>query len=249
MSVSLRLSRGGSKKRPFYRIVAADKRSPRDGRFIERLGTYNPMKPKDSPERVLFDEERIKYWLSVGAQPTNRVAKFLSEKKLVEKPVVYEQTKKNKPKAKTLEKIKAKEEKLQNKQAQPAEAPKPAQEAQPAEAPKPAQEAQPAEAPKPAQEAQPAEAPKPAQEAQPAEAPKPAQEAQPAEAPKPAQEAQPAEAPKPAQEAQPLKLQNLLKKPNPLKLQNLLKKPNPLKLQNLLKKLNLLKLQNLLKKR
>ena len=83
MSVSLRLSRGGSKKRPFYRIVAADKRSPRDGRFIERLGTYNPMKPKDSPERVLFDEERIKYWLSVGAQPTNRVAKFLSEKKLV----------------------------------------------------------------------------------------------------------------------------------------------------------------------
>ena len=207
MSVSLRLSRGGSKKRPFYRIVAADKRSPRDGRFIERLGTYNPMKPKDSPERVLFDEERIKYWLSVGAQPTNRVAKFLSEKKLVEKPVVYEQTKKNKPKAKTLEKIKAKEEKLQNKQAQPAEAPKPAQEAQPAEAPKPAQEAQPAEAPKPAQEAQPAEAPKPAQEAQPAEAPKPAQEAQPAEAPKPAQEAQPAEAPKPAQEAQPAEAQ------------------------------------------
>ena len=93
------------------------------------------MKSKDSPERVSFDEERIKYWLSVGAQPTNRVAKFLSEKKLVEKPVVYEQTKKNKPKAKTLEKIKAKEEKLQNKQAQPAEAPKPAQEAQPAEAP------------------------------------------------------------------------------------------------------------------
>ena len=164
MSVSLRLSRGGSKKRPFYRIVAADKRSPRDGRFIERLGTYNPMKPKDSPERVLFDEERIKYWLSVGAQPTNRVAKFLSEKKLVEKPVVYEQTKKNKPKAKTLEKIKAKEEKLQNKQAQPAEAPKPAQEAQPAEAPKPAQEAQPAEAQKPAQEAQPVEAPKPAED-------------------------------------------------------------------------------------
>ena len=135
MSVSLRLSRGGSKKRPFYRIVAADKRSPRDGRFIERLGTYNPMKPKNSPERVLFDVERIKYWLSVGAKPTNRVAKFLSEKKLVEKPVIYEQTKKNKPKAKTLEKIKAKEEKLQNKQAQPTEAPKPAQEAQPSEAP------------------------------------------------------------------------------------------------------------------
>ena len=231
MSVSLRLSRGGSKKRPFYRIVAADKRSPRDGRFIERLGTYNPMKPKDSPERVLFDEERIKYWLSVGAQPTNRVAKFLSEKKLVEKPVVYEQTKKNKPKAKTLEKIKAKEEKLQNKQAQPAEAPKPAQEAQPAEAPKPAQEAQPAEAPKPAQEAQPAEAPKPAQEAQPAEAPKPAQEAQPAEAPKLL--------------LNPLKLQNLL---NPLKLQNQRKKLNPLKLQNQRKKLNPLKLQNQRKK-
>ena len=117
MSVSLRLSRGGSKKRPFYRIVAADKRSPRDGRFIERLGTYNPMKSKDSPERVTLNEDRIKYWLSVGAQPTNRVAKFLSVKKLVEKPIIYEQTKKSKPKKKTLEKIKAKEEKLKSKEA------------------------------------------------------------------------------------------------------------------------------------
>lgn len=112
MSVSLRLSRGGTKKRPFYRIVAADIRSPRDGRFIERLGTYNPMKDKNSNDRVVFNEERIKYWLSVGAKPTNRVAKFLSTKNLVEKPKVYEQTKKNKPSKKTLERIKAKEEKI-----------------------------------------------------------------------------------------------------------------------------------------
>ena len=115
MSVSLRLSRGGTKKRPFYRIVAADVRSPRDGRFIERLGTYNPMKSKDNPERINLNIDRIKYWLSVGAKPTDRVAKFLSLEKIVPKPKVHPQTKQDKPKPKTLEKLKAKEEKAKAK--------------------------------------------------------------------------------------------------------------------------------------
>ena len=77
MAVKLRLSRGGSKKRPFYRIVAADERAPRDGRFIERLGTYNPLLPKDHEERVILKTDRIQHWLSVGAKPTDRVHRFL----------------------------------------------------------------------------------------------------------------------------------------------------------------------------
>ena len=77
MALSIRLSRGGAKKRPFYRIVVADSRAPRDGRFIEKLGTYNPLLPKDSAERVTLDTERAKHWLSVGAQPTDRVERFL----------------------------------------------------------------------------------------------------------------------------------------------------------------------------
>lgn len=77
MALSIRLSRGGAKKRPFYRIVVAESRAPRDGRFIEKLGTYNPLLPKDSTERVTLDTERAAHWLSVGAQPTDRVARFL----------------------------------------------------------------------------------------------------------------------------------------------------------------------------
>ena len=77
MALSMRLSRGGSKKRPYYRIVVADARAPRDGKFIEKIGTYNPLLAKDSAERVKLDDERAKYWLSVGAQPTDRVARFL----------------------------------------------------------------------------------------------------------------------------------------------------------------------------
>ena len=77
MALSMRLSRGGSKKRPYYRIVVADARAPRDGKFIEKIGTYNPLLAKDSPERVKLDGERAKYWLSVGAQPTDRVLRFL----------------------------------------------------------------------------------------------------------------------------------------------------------------------------
>ncbi len=77
MSLKIRLSRGGAKKRPFYRIVVADSRAPRDGRFIERLGTYNPLLPKDSDARVTLVEDRIRHWLSVGAKPTDRVHRFL----------------------------------------------------------------------------------------------------------------------------------------------------------------------------
>jgi small subunit ribosomal protein S16 len=75
--MKIRLARGGSKKRPFYSIVAADSRMPRDGRFIEKLGTYNPMLPKDSEERVKMNMERVKYWLGEGAQPTDRVSRML----------------------------------------------------------------------------------------------------------------------------------------------------------------------------
>src|SRR3546814_11425893 len=77
MATSIRLSRGGSKKRPYYKIVVADSRSPRDGRFIERIGSYNPLLGKDNPERVKLDAERAQHWLSVGAQPSDRVARFL----------------------------------------------------------------------------------------------------------------------------------------------------------------------------
>jgi small subunit ribosomal protein S16 len=83
--MKIRLARGGSKKRPFYRIVAADSRMPRDGRFIEKLGTYNPLLPKDSEERVNMDVERVQYWLSQGAQPTDRVARMLEAAGLREK--------------------------------------------------------------------------------------------------------------------------------------------------------------------
>ncbi len=77
MAMKIRLARGGSKKRPFYSIVAADSRMPRDGRFIEKLGTYNPLLPKDSEERVKMKMERVQYWLDQGAQPTDRVSRFL----------------------------------------------------------------------------------------------------------------------------------------------------------------------------
>tara|TARA_R110002020_G_scaffold22372_67_gene75652 strand:+ start:8886 stop:9290 length:405 start_codon:yes stop_codon:yes gene_type:complete len=89
--MKIRLARGGSNKRPFYRIVAADSRMPRDGRFIEKLGTYNPLLPKDSEERVKMDMERVQYWLSHGAQPTDRVARML------EAAGVKEKTERNNP--------------------------------------------------------------------------------------------------------------------------------------------------------
>lgn len=121
MSLRIRLSRGGAKKRPFYRIVVADSRKPRDGRYIERLGTYNPMVEKDHSDRLNINEERIKYWLGVGAQPSDRVARFLSDKGLVDKPVIHDQTKQHLPRAKTLERIKDAEEAAAKAAAAPAE--------------------------------------------------------------------------------------------------------------------------------
>ncbi|MGP6087614.1 30S ribosomal protein S16 [Antarctobacter jejuensis] len=85
MAVKVRLARGGSKKRPFYRIVVADSRMPRDGRFIEKVGTYNPLLPKDSEERVKMDVERIQYWIGQGAQVTDRVSRFLEAAGVIEK--------------------------------------------------------------------------------------------------------------------------------------------------------------------
>ena len=84
MSLKIRLARGGAKKRPYYSIVIADSRMPRDGRFIEKVGAYNPLLAKDDENRVQYNEERIKHWLSVGAKPTDRVARFLSVNGLVE---------------------------------------------------------------------------------------------------------------------------------------------------------------------
>ncbi|MDA9745384.1 30S ribosomal protein S16, partial [Candidatus Pelagibacter sp.] len=84
--LKLRLSMGGTKKRPVYKIVVADSRFPRDGRFIEKLGYFNPLLPKDKKDRVGLESERIKYWLSQGAKPTTRVARILGENKLIEMP-------------------------------------------------------------------------------------------------------------------------------------------------------------------
>ena len=110
MAVRIRLSRGGSKKRPFYRIVAADSRAPRDGRFIEKLGTYNPLLPQEHEQRLVVDAERVKYWLGIGALPTDRLAKLFSNLGLTKAPVIHEQPKKSAPKAKAVERMKAKEE-------------------------------------------------------------------------------------------------------------------------------------------
>ena len=85
MAMKIRLARGGSKKRPHYAIVATDSRMPRDGRFLEKLGTYNPLLPKDSEERVKVDMERVKYWLEKGAQPTDRIARSLEAAGIREK--------------------------------------------------------------------------------------------------------------------------------------------------------------------
>ena len=103
MALRIRLARGGAKKRPFYRIVVADQARARDGRFIERIGHYNPMLSKDDPNRVQFDEERAKHWIGVGAKPSDRVAKFFAAANLMELPAQREQTKQHLPKAKAQE--------------------------------------------------------------------------------------------------------------------------------------------------
>ena len=155
--LKLRLSRGGTKKRPVYKVVVADSRFARDGRFIEKVGFFNPLLPKDKKERIGLEAERIKYWLGQGAQPTTRVARILGEQEIMPMPANGNNPQKAIPK-----KDRKKDgEEAPKVEAAPAEAPK--AEAAPAEAPK--AEAAPAEAPK--AEAAPAEAPK--AEAAPAE--------------------------------------------------------------------------------
>lgn len=119
MALSIRLSRGGSKKRPYYRIVVADARSPRDGRFIEKIGTYNPLLAKDSAERIKLDSDRAKHWLGVGAQPTDRVARFLDAAGVRER-AARNNPNKGKPGEKATERAEERAEKL--KAAQEAEA-------------------------------------------------------------------------------------------------------------------------------
>lgn len=186
MAIKIRLSRGGAKKRPYYRIVVADSRSPRDGRFIERLGTYNPMVPKDHPERIVLKEDRIRHWLGHGAKPTDRVARFLGDAKIIELPERREQTKKSLPRAKTLERMKEMEEAAKAAAEAPAEQPAEevvAEEAVAEEAPAEETAAEEASA-----EGAPTEEEAPAEEA-------PVEEVAPAEEEAAAEEAAPEEAP------------------------------------------------------
>lgn len=155
MGVRIRLSRGGAKKRPYYRVVIADVRSPRDGRFIERVGSYNPLLSKDDPNRVKLNEERIKHWLSQGATPTDRVARFLGEASIIAMPAQRNNPQKAKPKAKAVERMKAEAEaKVAAEKAakEKAEAPAPAEEPAPADE-APAAEDAPAAEEAPAEEA------------------------------------------------------------------------------------------------
>lgn len=110
MTVKIRLARGGAKKRPYYYVVAANSTAPRDGRYIERVGSYNPMLTRDDPNRVKLDVERCKHWLSVGAQPTDRVARFLDAAGLMTRPA-KNNPKKGQPGKKRLEREAAEAEK------------------------------------------------------------------------------------------------------------------------------------------
>lgn len=127
MSVRLRLARGGTKKRPIYRVVATQARSPRDGRFLEKLGTYNPLLPSDAEDRVVLNEERIRYWLGNGARPSDRVARFLDSAGITENTVRWRGT------GKRAEEIEAKkaEEAAKNAPAASEQAAAPAAEAEP----------------------------------------------------------------------------------------------------------------------
>lgn len=140
MAISLRLSRGGAKKRPYYRIVAADVRSPRDGKYLEQVGTYNPVLPKGDENRMKLNEDRVRYWLGVGAQPTDRVARFLDTAGIKERVATN-----NPKKAEPGEKAKERAEEKAAKLAEAEEAAKAAAEA-PAQEEAAAEEA-PAEAP------------------------------------------------------------------------------------------------------
>ena len=107
MGLKIRLSRAGAKKRPYYHIVIADSRSPRDGRFLEKVGSYNPMLPADHADRVRLQAERIQHWMSEGALPTDRVARFLGHAGLAPMPVFPEQPKQSAPKKKAQERAAA----------------------------------------------------------------------------------------------------------------------------------------------
>lgn len=115
MALSIRLSRGGSKKRPYYRIVVADARSPRDGKFIEKIGNYNPLLAKDDEKRIVLDAERAKHWLSNGAQPTDRVARFLDAAGVRER-AARSNPNKGKPGEKATERAEERAEKLKAQQ-------------------------------------------------------------------------------------------------------------------------------------
>ena len=158
MSVKIRLSRHGAKKRPYYRIVVADIRAPRDGKFLEKVGTFNPLKDKSDDSRLKLDLDRIKHWLGNGAQPTNTVHKFLSDAGVL-KPIKRNNPNKAKPKKKAQERLKAKEELLKKKQEETEQKSAEAKEATPAEEkPTAAKEATPAEEkPTAAKEATPVE--------------------------------------------------------------------------------------------
>lgn len=106
MALKIRLARGGAKKRPFYRVVVADTRAPRDGRFIEKIGTFNPLLAKDDAARVVLDVERAKHWLGVGALPTDRVARFLTDAGVYSR-AARNNPEKSKPKAKAQERLEA----------------------------------------------------------------------------------------------------------------------------------------------
>lgn len=156
MALAIRMARKGRKQRPFYRIVVTDSRNPRDGRFIETLGSYNPL--NDTENRVAFKQERVQYWLDQGAKPSDRVARMLSKAGLAEAPEIHESPKKSAPKAKAQERMKEKEEKLKAQQE--------AEEAAKAEAAEAETEAPAEEAPAEEQKAEEA----PAEEAQAEEA-------------------------------------------------------------------------------
>ena len=113
MATVIRLARYGAKKRPYYHIVAADQRAPRDGRYIEKLGAYNPLLPQNHQDRLVLDTEKVSAWLSKGAQPTERLQKLFANLGLCTAPKIGDQPKKSAPKAKALERIKEKEAKTQ----------------------------------------------------------------------------------------------------------------------------------------
>ncbi|MCK5575288.1 MAG: 30S ribosomal protein S16, partial [Sphingomonadales bacterium] len=121
MALAIRMARGGSKKRPYYRIVVADSRMPRDGRFIEKIGTHNPMLAKDDESRINIDVDRAKYWLGEGAQPSDRVARFLADAGLMEKRV-HNNPEKAKPGKKALQRIEDQKDKAEAKAAAAEEA-------------------------------------------------------------------------------------------------------------------------------